>query len=92
MIAVNQLDQRIAESFNAIRSGISIGEVQPGCRSDTVTVVTRRASGVLENRVELVRKRCSLAERRPRQAYPREEAPHHYILPQVTLDVRWVFV
>jgi hypothetical protein len=64
MIAIYQPDERIAESLNAIRSGVSIREVQPGGRGDTVAVVARSAACILENRVEFVGERTGLAEER----------------------------
>src|ERR1022692_3675140 len=83
MIAVHQPYERIAESLNTIRSGVSIREVQPGCGGDTVAIVTSSAPRILENRVELVGKRSGLAERGPSQTYPTEQVPHHPSLAHV---------
>jgi hypothetical protein len=56
MVAVDQSDQRIAKSLDAIRGGIGIREVQAGCGGDAVAVVTRGAPSILENRVEFIGK------------------------------------
>src|ERR1035438_6191691 len=85
MIAVHQPYERIAESPNTIRSGVSIREVQPGCGGDAVAVVTRSTSRILENRVELVGERAGLAECCRRQTYPTEQVPYHPSLAHVSL-------